>query len=280
VVNTVVSVGADNTIPPTIKVSDASLRAGLAPAAVALNWTPATAYTAGQPVISPTGDVVTAKVAFTSGASYSAANWNLSTSYVLLSATGKAVVASGVDAGDGVNKGQLDASVLRHAPSAALAMTLDRRLITGTVVPALTSGTLRLSAVWIPKGTVVTNITYLCGTAATSLTNRWYSLFDGSRNLLRTTADNTSAWNAGSTLTLPLSSTYTVPADGLYYVGICEVATTPTATRGIASSTGAGIAISPVLNGDSTASLTNAASTPSTAGTITASGNIPFAYVS
>jgi hypothetical protein len=251
----------------------------LAPAAVAVNWTPTTAYTAGQPVISPTGDVVTAKTTHTSGASFTAANWNLSTSYVLLSATGKAVVASGVDSGDGVNKGQLDAAALRHSPTGALAVTLDRRYITGTVVPALTSGTLRLSAVWLPKGTVVTNLTYLCGTAATSLTNRWFSLFDASRNLLRTSADNTATWNAGSTLTLPLASTYTVPADGLYYVGICEVATTPTALRGIASSTGAGIALAPILNGDSTGSLTNAASTPSTAAAITASGNIPFAYV-
>jgi hypothetical protein len=209
-VNTIVSVGADNTIPAQIKVQDANLPARLASVA-----TPA----------------------------------------------------------------QLDASALRFAPNNALAVTLDRRLITGTVVPALTSGTLRLTAVWLPKGTVVTNIAYLCGTAATSLTNRWYALFDGSRNLLRTTADNTSAWNAGSTLTLPLSSTYTVPTDGLYYVGICEVATTPTSVRGIASTTGAGIALTPVLNGDSSSGLTNAASTPSTAAAITATGNIPFAYV-
>jgi hypothetical protein len=268
------------TLPPNVKVADANLPARLAPAVVAVNWTPNTAYTTGQPVISPTGDVVTAKVGFTSAASYSAANWNLSTSYVLLSATGKAVVASGVDSGDGVNKGQLDSSVLRHAPTGALAVTLDRRLITGTVVPALTSGTLRLTAVWLPKGTVVTNLTYLCGTAATSLTNRWFSLFDASRVLLRTTADNTATWNAGSALTIPLASTYTVPVDGLFYVGICEVATTPTALRGIASSTGAGVALAPILNGDSTAALTNAASTPSTAAAITANGNIPFAYVS
>jgi hypothetical protein len=165
-VNTVVSVGADNTLPPNVKVADTNLPARL-----------------------------------------------------------------GVSA--------LDAAALRTAPNGALAVTLDRRLITGTVVPALTSGTLRLSAVWLSKGTVVTNLTYLCGTAATSLTNRWFALFDGSRNLLRTTADNTATWNAGSILTLPLSSAYTVAADGLYYVGICEVATTPTAPRGIASTTGA-----------------------------------------
>lgn len=205
---------------------------------------------------------------------------NLDTQYVPLGAGGKVTVASGVDPTDGVNKGQLEAAVLRYAPSAALAVTLDRRLVTSTVVPALTSGTLRLTYIWLPKGTVVTNITYLSGTGATGITSRWYGLFDSARNLLRTTADNASAFAGGSTLTLALSSTYTVTADGYFYVGICEVATTPTALRGIASTTGAAIALSPILNGDSTAALTNAASAPSTAAAITANGNIPFAYVS
>lgn len=42
-------------------------------------WKASTAYTAGQRIISPGGDVVSAKIAFTSGATYSAANWNAST---------------------------------------------------------------------------------------------------------------------------------------------------------------------------------------------------------
>ena len=42
-------------------------------------WKPSTAYLAGQSVIAPNGDVVSAKVNFTSGASYSATNWNAST---------------------------------------------------------------------------------------------------------------------------------------------------------------------------------------------------------
>jgi len=54
-----------------------------ADAAYAKQWKPNTAYTAGQPVINPTGDVVTAKVDFTSGATYNAANWNLSSLYAI-----------------------------------------------------------------------------------------------------------------------------------------------------------------------------------------------------
>ncbi|MDQ0679091.1 lysophospholipase L1-like esterase [Arthrobacter pascens] len=42
-------------------------------------WKATTAYTLGQRVIAPNGDIVSAKVAFTSGASYSAANWDAST---------------------------------------------------------------------------------------------------------------------------------------------------------------------------------------------------------
>lgn len=42
-------------------------------------WKPNTTYAAGDPVVNPSGDVVTAKAAFTSGSSYSAANWNPST---------------------------------------------------------------------------------------------------------------------------------------------------------------------------------------------------------
>jgi len=45
-------------------------------ATYAQQWKPATAYAAGQPVVNPSGDVVTAKAAFTSGATYDAANWN------------------------------------------------------------------------------------------------------------------------------------------------------------------------------------------------------------
>lgn len=46
-----------------------------------LYWKPNTAYVAGQRVISPNSDVVSAKVDFTSGASYVAANWDLSSTF-------------------------------------------------------------------------------------------------------------------------------------------------------------------------------------------------------
>lgn len=39
-------------------------------------WKPNTAYLAGDPVLSPAGDTVTAKIGFTSGATYNPVNWN------------------------------------------------------------------------------------------------------------------------------------------------------------------------------------------------------------
>lgn len=44
-------------------------------------WKATTAYLAGDKVLSPGGDVVSAKVDFTSGASYSSANWDISATF-------------------------------------------------------------------------------------------------------------------------------------------------------------------------------------------------------
>lgn len=62
---------------PTVANSAATMAqntAGLVPV-----WKASTSYVAGQRIISPNGDIVSAKANFTSGASYSASNWNAST---------------------------------------------------------------------------------------------------------------------------------------------------------------------------------------------------------
>jgi lysophospholipase L1-like esterase len=59
-----------------------NLSSTFAPAATSVQkWQPNTAYAAGQQVVSPNGDVVSAISSFTSAGSYSAANWNLSTTF-------------------------------------------------------------------------------------------------------------------------------------------------------------------------------------------------------
>ena len=67
------AIAADPTIA-TAAATMAQSNAGLLP-----KWKASTAYTAGQQVAAPNGDIVSAKINFTSGATYSAANWNAST---------------------------------------------------------------------------------------------------------------------------------------------------------------------------------------------------------
>jgi hypothetical protein len=61
--------------------STAAVAAKANTADVVPKWKATTAYLAGDAVLSPAGDTVTAKVNFTSGASFNAANWNYSASY-------------------------------------------------------------------------------------------------------------------------------------------------------------------------------------------------------
>jgi chitodextrinase len=66
----------------TAKIEDPASNARLAlNAAFVPKWEATTAYLAGDKVLSPGGDVVSAKADFTSGASYSSANWDISTTY-------------------------------------------------------------------------------------------------------------------------------------------------------------------------------------------------------
>ncbi|CAN7465116.1 right-handed parallel beta-helix repeat-containing protein [Pseudarthrobacter oxydans] len=81
-VNRLVSVGDDFTLPPAVNVADNNLPARLQAEELSATYVPKwkanTAYLTGDAVLSPAGDTVTAKANFTSGASYSAANWDLS----------------------------------------------------------------------------------------------------------------------------------------------------------------------------------------------------------
>jgi len=69
----VVGADEDGHFPPRVEAALSATYLG--------KWKPNTYYIAGDSVTNPSGDTVTAKVNFTSGASYNAANWNLSTVY-------------------------------------------------------------------------------------------------------------------------------------------------------------------------------------------------------
>lgn len=147
----------------------------------------------------------------------------------------------------------------------------------------LTSGTARGSAIFLRAGEVITSITFLTGsTALASGNNQWFALTDASGNRVAITADDTStAWAANAFKTLNLTSPYTVPTTGVYYLVILVNAGTPptiTASMSNASSVGT---INPQASWQDTTNtgLTNPASAPTTF-VKASSGVVPYAYVS
>lgn len=97
------------------------------------------------------------------------------------------------------------------------------------------SGYLYLVPIWLPKGAVISNISFVSGnTAAATPTNCWFSLHDRNRVALARTANaGTTAWAATSTRTLDLAqttagtaTTYATTYTGLHYLGFMMTATT------------------------------------------------------
>ncbi|KDN73907.1 hypothetical protein DF19_41655 [Streptomyces olindensis] len=98
-----------------------------------------------------------------------------------------------------------------------------------------TSGTLYLVPIWLPKGLVVSNISFVSGSnAAATPTNWWFTLHDNTRKALARTADQlTAAWAANTIKTLAIAQTtagagtsYTTTYAGLHYLGVMVKATT------------------------------------------------------
>lgn len=163
-------------------------------------------------------------------------------------------------------------------PTGAIAETFSRFEVTlGTAT--LATGALRLTAIYLQQGQVLTSATFVSGgTAAVTPTNQWFALFTAARALARQTTDDlTTAWAASTPKTLNFSSTYTVPASGLYYLGVMVAAATPPSIAS-ATSTAAITGVAPILTGTSTGSLTTTAPNPAAA--ITASVSPLYGYVS
>lgn len=196
-----------------------------------------------------------------------------------LTATGTLSFPTGSIANDDlVNPPDLSNQFFR--PTGVMGETIPRLFVSVATV-SLATTTLKLSAIYLPKGTSVTNISWLSGTTPLAVgSNQWFSLFDNGRNKLAVTADDTStAWAASTVKTLavtggPFVTTY----DGLHFLGVLVVATTPPTLAGY-QTLGTAVALTPALWGASTTGLSNPASCPSTAGAISA--QIPaYGYVS
>ena len=103
--------------------------------------------------------------------------------------------------------------------SGLVAWTSDPALVTTSVTD--TSGTIHGASVWLNKGDIVNWLSELVVTQGSGMTHAGYAIYDSNFNLVAQTADSPSAFQtatADSWVTLPLTSSYTVPSSGLYYL--------------------------------------------------------------
>jgi hypothetical protein len=151
--------------------------------------------------------------------------------------------------------------------------TMDRVYCPETNTTWTTTGKLWLQAVWLAAGTVVSNISFFAATTALGTgTHQFFGLYDSSRNLLATSADATSAaWSANTIKTLAMTSAYTIPTTGLYYLGVSVTATTMPTLKGGPAKTGAQLAATAPILGGATADAGPLTALPNPAGAITAS---------
>jgi hypothetical protein len=153
-------------------------------------------------------------------------------------------------------------AVLPTTP-ASIRQTYSRTL--GGANSALgTTGVLGVSAIYLERGDVVNTINFWSATTAASVPlNQWAGLFTCPGGvILRLSADKTTeAWPGSTAKTFTLTSAYEVLTSGLYYIGLCQVATT-LATL-CCQGAGAGVAMHtspPIMTGLSNSGLTTPAS--------------------
>lgn len=137
--------------------------------------------------------------------------------------------------------------------------------------------------VFLRKGDVVTNLSFVSGnTAAGTPTNWWHALYTEAGALVAQSADQlTAAWAANTAKKLALSAAYTVPADGWYIAATSMTATTVQTLIGnapIVTASGAVHTGSKPLGFTFGSALAGAA--PATTGTQTAVAKCPLAIVS
>ena len=136
-----------------------------------------------------------------------------------------------------------DLDEARMRAEGLVAQTTNRVNVIGTGSPG--SGNARLAGIYLRKGTVLTNGWVTVSANASGLTLAKLGLWRPSDGVLVAgTADLSSGLSAGSPPRLnqcALSAPYTIPADGLYYVGLLQVGTTPAVLMATASQSAAAL---------------------------------------
>lgn len=120
-----------------------------------------------------------------------------------------------------------------------LAWTYDPSLISTSV--ADNSGTIHGGAVWLEKGKTVHWLSEFVAADGSGMTAGGYAIYDSNMKLVAQTTDSPNAFQsapADSWVKLSLTTAYTVPASGLYYL-VDLVAGTQTPSIGVVQTTGA-----------------------------------------
>ena len=154
-------------------------------------------------------------------------------------------------------------------PTGTLAESLDRVICpeVNATIPTV-SGTLFMQAIYLATGMTVSNIMWHSATTAGASITSWrFGLYDLSRNLLATSADQgAAAWAAQTMKTLAMTTPYLIPTTGLYYIGMYMTATTIITSKGGTAKTGGQLAAQvPILHGISTTGITNTLPNPAAA---------------
>lgn len=173
----------------------------------------------------------------------------------------------------------LEATGFGTRPAGAGCETFPRLM--PVAAATITSTKAQYTAVVLRKGTVVSNITFWShSTAGVALLHQVAGLYDANKKLVAQSADKTSdAWAANTAKTFAMTAAYTVPEDGIYYVGIAMSATTTIPTLiGLTAVVNAHVDAAPAVAFTDTANAITA-TFPATA--TDSAGAVPlYAYVS
>jgi hypothetical protein len=106
-------------------------------------------------------------------------------------------------------------------PSSFAYVNASRGVVPGIAATAMTSGTLYVFPIWLPNAFTITSIGFAGTNATPTYTHKLFGLYDSSKNLLRSTGDDTSnAWTVNSVKFLALTSTFPTTYSGIHYLAI------------------------------------------------------------
>jgi hypothetical protein len=186
--------------------------------------------------------------------------------------TGQLLTASGMSYGTAEDN---------YGITGSFAETIQRWACPEVNTTIATTGQIFCHAIYLSAGTLVSNISFHSATTgAGTPTHYVFALYDLSRNLLASSADQlTAAWAANTLKTLAMGTPYLVPTTGLYYVAISMVATTVPTLKGGTARTGGQLAgQAPIISGIS--STTYASGTaPASIGALTVGTTSAWACV-